>query len=408
MALLKDFRRPGPRPISVSELSEEIKRIISSQPSLADIAVVGELQNFKLHSSGHAYFTLVDEGARISCVMFRSSASSVVSWPRDGDEVLVTGGVDVYPKAGAYQLYATRMMPIGVGAQARAKEELSRVLAAEGIFDPRNKRPLPRYPSKIAVVTSPTGAAIQDILRVSGDRAPFVDIVLIPALVQGIEAPTSIVRALALCGALIGPECVILARGGGSRDDLSPFDDERVVRAIRNCPIPVVTGIGHQIDRSLSDMASDASEATPSAAAERVFPDSAQLATIIYGTLAAIKDKMDTIIRDSSKDLQALSDTIGRQIERALSSCDAEISQNEKMISSAVTRICDDADRELVGLASRINASSPLAVLSRGYAVCTAADGTALQSAAAVSIGDDISVRLKDGVVDASVTMIKL
>ena len=386
---------------TVDELSDRIKAALAAAPELSKVAVRGELQNFKRHSSGHAYFTLVGKQSRISAVLFRSYASGVLDWPEDGDEVMVTGSVDLYPKAGVYQLYATRILPIGHGAQSRAKEELRAKLEREGLFDIRRKRPLPRYPSKVAIITSPTGAALQDILKVSENRSPFVDIVIIPATVQGVEAPAQVSRALALAGRLRGVQCVVLARGGGAKDDLSPFDDERLVRAVRGCPLPVVTGVGHQTDSSLADLAADASLPTPSAAAERIFPDCGEIRGIL-------SHELDALISGVTRTHESFSNLLARRRERLTRFACSRIAETEKLLETAsrvmsisIKGIIQTNEETIASHATALNALSPLAVLGRGYAICRDSGGAALRSVKTIKPGDLLSIQLNDGDIDA-------
>jgi exodeoxyribonuclease VII large subunit len=394
--------------LTVDSLSELLREILSGAPELRNVAVRGELQNFKRHSSGHVYFTLAGKESRLSCVLFRSHASGVLDWPEDGDEVIVTGSVEIYPKGGSYQLYAARIMPLGLGAQSRAREELRARLEREGLFDARHKRPLPQYPSKVAVVTSPTGAAIQDILKVSARRAPFVDIIIVPATVQGVDAPVQVARALAVCGSLKGISCVILARGGGAKDDLSPFDDERVARAVRGCPIPVVTGVGHETDSSLADFAADAALPTPSAAAERVFPDSGEIRRrLMYAR--------DLLASGMGRTLSNFQNSLDRQCERMNRLVTSRVDSDEKFLDGASRELLlriNDAIRRgehaLSAASAALDAFSPLAVLGRGYAICRNENGDAVRRAADISQGDVLSVRFQDGAVTATAEDIRL
>ena len=393
---------------TVDELSERIKLTIESVPDLRNVAVRGELQNFKRHSSGHVYFTLLGKDSRISAVLFRSHAMSVITWPQDGDEVLVTGSVEVYPKGGAYQLYASRLMPIGLGAQSRAREELRSALEREGLFDIRHKRSLPKYPARVAVVTSPTGAALHDILKVSSCRAPFVDLVLVPALVQGFDAPQQIAGALAAAGALKDVSCVILARGGGAKDDLSPFDDERVVRAVRACPLPVVAGIGHQTDSSLADMAADISLPTPSAAAERVFPDSSEM----QNQLSYFINSLDVYVGRANDRFSALLD---KTTDRAKNSISKMISEEEAILKNfssemrfKMNAVIEREDAKILSMASMLDVLSPLAVLARGYSICKDQDGRVIRSASGLKIDQAINIQLHDGRIGATVKEVRI
>ena len=394
--------------VTVDALSEFLRAILSGAPELRNMAVRGEIQNFKRHNSGHVYFTLAGLESRISCVLFRSHAAGVLDWPHDGDEVVVTGSVEVYPKGGSYQLYATRMFPLGSGAQSRAREELREKLEKEGLFDPRHKRPLPKYPSKVAVITSPTGAAIQDILKVSANRAPFVDIVVVPATVQGLDAPVQVTRALSVCGRLKGISCLILARGGGSKDDLSPFDDERIVRAVRSCPVPVVTGVGHETDISLADMASDAALPTPSAAAERVFPDSRDIMRQLAHSRDILRSGAQRILARFQNSLERRDERISRLAASCLSEAEKFLDTSSKELFMRMGGALERNERALSSAATALDAFSPLAVLGRGYAICRRADGAAAKSASDFARGDVLDVRFRDGSVRATVESVIL
>jgi exodeoxyribonuclease VII large subunit len=393
---------------TVDELSNAIKAVITGSNLLRNVAVKGEIQNFKRHGSGHVYFTIAGNESKIASVLFRSYASVVTAWPRDGDEALVMGSVDIYPKGGTYQLYATHIMPIGLGAQQRAKEALRAALENEGLFDVRHKRPLPKYPSKVAVITSPTGAALRDILEVSSNRAPFIDIVLIPATVQGFEAPAQVVRALSMAGALKNVSCVVLARGGGAKDDLSPFDDERIVRAVRSCPIPVVTGVGHQIDRSLADLAADAALPTPSAAAETVFPDMGE-------TLGILSSSQDIIRSISLRRVEMSIASTEKNCEKLLRNMNLILSERENYLSDSVREIkrqfVDSIERResfLSQVASALDALSPLAVLARGFSICRDANGRVVKNSSSIKSGDRVFIRFHAGSAEADISSVKM
>jgi exodeoxyribonuclease VII large subunit len=399
-----ETRRPLSKIQTVDELSDTIKNLISGSPSLRSVGVRGEIQGFKRHSSGHVYFTLAGKESKIAAVLFRSYAQGVVAWPEDGDEVLVTGSVDVYPRGGTYQLYATRILPVGEGARRRAKEELKAALEREGLFDIRHKRPIPNFPLKVAVITSVTGAAVRDILEVSSKRAPFADIVLIPATVQGADAPPQVSRALALAGTLPGVSCVIVARGGGAKDELSPFDDERIVRAVRSCPLPVVTGVGHQIDSSLADLAADAALPTPSAAAERVFPNAAE----IMASLSSCRDILRSLV---SRRLDFYESEFGKRREKffnvmneKISEAEITLGENERALIANINGAIESRERDLAGAASALEAFSPLSVLARGYSICTDASGRAVKSSSALKTGDRVTLRFNEGAAEADIS----
>jgi exodeoxyribonuclease VII large subunit len=389
--------------LTVDELSNTIRAVINRSALLKTVTVRGEIQNFKRHGSGHVYFTLAGEESRIAAVLWRSYSVNVISWPRDGDDVIVAGSVDVYTKTGSYQLYATRLTPLGIGAQQRAREELRRTLENEGLFDPRHKRPIPKYPSKIAVITSPTGAAVKDILEVSSKRAPYVDIVIIPATVQGIDAPARVSRALALAGRVPGVECVILARGGGARDDLSPFDDERIVRAVRSCPLPVVSGVGHQIDSSLADLAADAALPTPSAAAERVFPDMSETRAFLSACGDNMRSRVeDTMFRNLTFVRQA-SGHLSRAMNAALNENETRLREKSRELDRMISASIERSESFLTNAAAALDAMSPLAVLARGFSVCKNERGRVVVDASSLSPGDKLFIRFHAGSAEAEV-----
>jgi exodeoxyribonuclease VII large subunit len=329
---------------------------------------------------------------------------NVISWPRDGDEVIVAGSVDVYAKTGSYQLYATRLTPLGVGAQQRAREELRRMLGNEGLFDPRHKRPIPKYPSKIAVITSPTGAAVKDILEVSSKRAPFIDIVIIPAAVQGIDAPAQVAQALALAGKIPGAECVILARGGGARDDLSPFDDERIVRAVRSCPLPVVTGVGHQIDNSLADFAADVALPTPSAAAERVFPDKNKTLLFLSASGDNIRSRVKNALFRNRVLLRQTSEKLERSMSTVLNENERYLREKSLELTQRINAVIERNELFLHKAAAALDAMSPLAVLGRGFSICKDEQGRAVMDASSLAPGNKLFIRFHIGSAEAEVS----
>ena len=263
--------------LQVSDLNEYVRRTLAADPMLRSVRLRGEISNFKRHSSGHWYFTLKDERSRISCVMFRQNALRMSLRPADGMQVIVSGSVSLYAEGGAYQFYAESMRPDGVGTLYQQFEALKARLAAEGLFDAGRKRPLPLRPGKVAVVTSPTGAVLHDIRRVSARRDPGVPLVLLPVQVQGQGAAEEIAAAIRHAGRLPGVEVIITGRGGGSMEDLWAFNEECVARAIAESPVPVISAVGHETDVTIADFAADVRASTPSQAAELAVPDRAEL-----------------------------------------------------------------------------------------------------------------------------------
>ena len=388
--------------ITVDEMTASVREALYREPSLQNLSIRGELLGFKLHTSGHAYFTLLGVNSRVACVLFRSHASSVLVWPKDGDEVLVRGKIDIYGARGSYQIYATTLLPLGEGAKARAKEALRLRLEREGLFDMRLKRPLPRYPQRVAVITSPTGAALQDILKLHSLRFPCAEIIVIPSLMQGVGASEEIVRAFELSRRLPSLSCVILARGGGNRDDLDIFDNESVVRAIRLSPVPVVTGLGHQIDSTLADMAADAAAPTPSGAAERLFPDGRALDAALMNAARSMRGRLEARIGLMDKEIAAVQGRLARGIIKGHLQPAADFTARAaaSLDGSAAKRLRDE-DSRLAAFAARLANLSPLALLAKGYSICTDLSGAVIRSAASLKPGEGVKIVMSDGSAEA-------
>ena len=263
--------------LSVSQLTDVIRNALAVRPELEDVLVEGEISNFSTPASGHLYFTLKDKTAQLGCVAFRMQARMIPFRPENGMTVVAHGHVEVYAEQGRYQLYIDRLEPAGIGALALAVEQRKKALSKEGLFDEKIKRPLPLFPRRVVVVTSRSGAALRDVINVAARRAPAIDLVLSPATVQVEDAAQTLVRALQRAGQVKGAEVVLLVRGGGSLEDLMPFNEESVARAIRACSLPVVTGVGHETDTTIADLCADKRAATPSAATEMVIPDQSAL-----------------------------------------------------------------------------------------------------------------------------------
>lgn len=392
---------------TVDEVTNKIREAISASGELQNVSVKGELLGFKKHSSGHAYFTIIGTEARISCVLFRSNASSVILWPKDGDEVLVRGKVDVYGARGSYQIYASTLLPLGEGAKARAKELLFRQLTSEGIFDVRHKRQLPLFPGKVALITSPTSAAVQDVIKVASLRYPASELVVIPSLMQGAGASSEIRDAFSKCSLLQDISLVMLVRGGGSRDDLDIFDSEEVVRSIRSCPVPVITGLGHQIDQTLSDLAADVSAPTPSGAAERVFPDSKELSSYLNSSIRSMHAHMNKRALKINSDLTDLKRRLLFSIDRGVCIPASEYLNNAfSSLSSNVGYRINEADAKLFSAAGTLNNLSPLSVMSRGFTICRDTEGNMVKDVSSLSEHQSIDIYFRDGYADAEIKSI--
>jgi exodeoxyribonuclease VII large subunit len=384
--------------LSVRELTLYIKRLIERDQLLAAVWVKGELSNFKAHTSGHLYFTLKDETTQIKCVMFRSQAARLRFRPESGMSVLVHGNLSVYERDGSYQLYGMEMEPAGVGALHLQFEQLKERLAAEGLFDKERKRALPSMPRRIGIVTAATGAAIRDMITVSRRRFPGVRIVVAPALVQGSEAPQSLIHALLAVSQVAEVDVVIIGRGGGSLEDLWAFNDERLARAIRECPVPVVSAVGHETDYTIADFVADLRAPTPSAAAELVVPSRSELLRVID----SLKHRMVGLMKRHVEARRLRVKALGER--PVLLRPQGRLMQDRQRLDELVRRLGLVSGRTIQGhrqrtasLAGHLEALSPLAVLSRGYSITRASDGAVLRSAALVNEGETVSVLLHKG-----------
>ena len=389
---------------SVSELNRYVKQSLEMDYRLQDLRISGEISGFKAYPSGHWYFTLKDASAQVNCVMWRSRAERMRFRPRDGDAVIAAGAVTLYEVRGQYQLDVALLQPAGEGVLFQEFLRLKAQLEEEGLFDPLRKRPLPAFPKRIAVVTSPAGAALRDILNILRRRCPMVEVILAPTPVQGLDAPAQIVAALRAAGAQ-KPDVVILARGGGSLEDLWCFNDEAVARAIAACPVPIVSGVGHETDFTIADFAADLRAPTPSAAAELVAPDGQvllaqvdDLALRLAGALqAALRDRRWALAQQQAR-LRGLSPQA--QLRAAQQHLDDLLA---RAVSALSYRAALDRQR-LRGLTQALNSISPLAVLQRGYALVTLPDGALLRQASQVHPGDRLRLRLGEGSLTARVT----
>ncbi len=354
--------------LTVDELTSHIEGVFGNDPLLGFLRISGEILELKRHTSGHVYFALAGDRTRLSCVMFRSDASKVPSWPKKGDDVVLEGAIRLYGARGVYQLYATRIFPVGEGAQARARRELQARLEKEGLFDPGLKRRMPLFPERVVIITSPSGAAVKDVVRVARHRYPQCRLIISPCLVQGVDAPGSIVSSFRLAAETPSVDAIMLVRGGGSRDDLYPFDTEEVVRAVRMSLTPVITGLGHEIDRTLSDLAADASGPTPSSAAERLFPDRGELLSSIRlmhgGMVASARSRVATALTQTGYVGESMVNLLdGRYLHPGRNSLDSASAQ----LRTGASRACERGDARLDGMEGFLTRLSPLSIMNRGY-----------------------------------------
>lgn len=390
--------------LSVTELNNRIKGLIDLDPVLGDVCVRGELSNYKIYPSGHHYFTLKDAESSLRCVMFKSSAVKLRFRPESGMGVTVFGRVSVYPRDGAYQLYCTGLLPEGTGDLQVAFEQLKKKLSDEGLFDEAHKKPLPRFPEKIAIITSSAGAAVHDMIRILNHRWPLSKILLLPVRVQGAEAPPEIVGAIRYANEFRVADVIITGRGGGSIEDLWAFNDERVARAIYESEIPVISAIGHEPDVTISDYVADRRASTPSNAAEIAVPDVNEFYDILssYGIRAG----------------QAVSKSLSRRRDRLQTLASARVmkdpvtSISNRRIALDYTRdrliaaqesIIGAKKRQYVKLSASLDALSPLKVLGRGYAIVSDSSDNMVKSANSLRAGDKLRLRFSDGSAECTV-----
>jgi exodeoxyribonuclease VII large subunit len=392
----------------VGEVTAYLQELLEADPLLSDIWLRGELSNFKHHSSGHLYFTLKDERSAIKCVMFRSRADRVTFPPANGLRVLARGYVSVYQRDGAYQLYVQELLPDGVGALYAAFLQLKEKLEAEGLFAAEHKRPLPFLPRKVGVVTSSNGAAWHDLFTVMRRRYPGLPLVLAPAAVQGREAPAEIVAAIGRLNRRKDIDLLIVGRGGGSLEELWPFNTEEVARAIYRSRIPVISAVGHETDFTIADLAADLRAPTPSAAAELAVPQLAELQQQLRMRQERILLALQRYRQRLGQEVEA--DGAGRLEEllrRGLLTRREALRQLQARLTLQAQGAGQAAKSRLMLSSGKLQALSPLAILQRGYAVCRDAAGRLIRERAAVRQGDQVNVLLSDGSLDCLVQEVK-
>lgn len=391
-------------PLSVSQINEYLKMILDGDRVLSNVFVRGELSNFKIYSSGHCYFTLKDETGQLKSVMFRSYASRLAFRPADGMRVIAHGRVSVYPEGGQYQLYADELIPDGAGSLALRFEQLKRQLAAEGLFDESRKKPLPSMPMRVGVITSPSGAAVHDIMNILGRRFPCAQMILFPSQVQGMEAPMQLIAGLEFFQTTDLVDVIILGRGGGSAEDLWAFNDESLARAVAACRIPVISAVGHESDFTICDFVADRRAPTPSAAAELAVP---VLSDILEGLRTAGK-RMRALTEGRVAQEKRILQTIASarvfvHPEQMIEPYRLRLDEREAALTRAMTGAVADKKQRMLASVGRLEALSPLSVLSRGYAA-VARNGITVTRAEEVASGDVLSIRFSDGSAHATVS----
>ncbi len=394
--------------LSIAQITEYIRGKMESDDLLSGIAVRGELSNYKVYPSGHHYFTLKDESAALKCVMFKSSAIKLRFRPADGMKVIAMGKITVYPRDGVYQLYCSAMAVDGVGDLHAAFEQLKAKLAAQGLFDPAHKKPLPKYPGTIGIITSPAGAAVHDMLRILKKRYPLVKVLLLPVRVQGAEAPAEIVSAISYANHHRLADLLIVGRGGGSIEDLWAFNDERVARAIYHSDIPVISAVGHEPDVTISDYVADLRAATPSNAAELAVPDGDALFQTLDSMSAAMVSCLTRQLKSARQRLGILS------ASQSLQSPEQYVLQKRKglnllssQMETAQVRIVSGYKQHFLTQTAKLDAMSPLKVLTRGYAMALNEHGSVIRSIHGAVPGRPIVVNVSDGSIEACVTGVK-
>lgn len=395
----------APSVITVKQINQYIKSLLEGDSRLAFVRIKGEISNFKAHfTSGHLYFTLKDKDASIRCIMFRGNASKLNFLPDDSMQVVCTGRVSVYDKDGTYQLYVDDIELDGQGELAEALEKIKLKLEKEGLFDSNRKRKIPLFPKKIAVITSESGAAIKDILNVLNRRFPLCEVVIQPALVQGIDAPQSLYDSLESVYKYSNADVIIIGRGGGSLEDLWCFNDETLARKIAQSPIPIISAVGHETDFTICDFVADLRAPTPSAAAELAVPDKNEL----LSKISNISRKLCNVVESDLNYKNALIEKI--QNEQFLKNpmeffINKPLRENELLVDRIKNRLkltLSEREKEFARVTAKLDALSPLKLLSKGYSVATKSENI-IKSVNDISVNDNFSLRLSDGIADCTV-----
>ena len=400
-----DERRDGV--LSVGEANRYVKMLMDNDSLLSSISIQGEISNLKYHSSGHLYFTLKDPEAEISAVMFRSAAANLKMRVTDGMRVIAYGRISVYEKSGKCQIYVSAMVDNGIGVLQLEFERLKKMLAEEGLFDEQRKRPIPKFPRCIGIITSPTGAAVRDMINVTGRRWPSTKILLFPSLVQGEQAPNSLCLGLEYLNATNACDVIIIGRGGGSIEDLWAFNDERVVRSVAASSIPVISAVGHETDFTLCDFAADLRAPTPSAAAELATPDADEIKLRLdeligraEGIALSVLNVKRGAVSELSKRLELSSPSGRLELERK------QLSLVSERLEQTIARTIQKNRERFSVLATELGAINPLAVLGRGYSY-SQKDGSVVASIEQISVGDKIDIRFSDGIAEAEILSLK-
>lgn len=398
-----------PKVLTVSQLNQYLKTRFDNDPALVNVAIQGEISNFKKVSNGHCYFSMKDATGMLKCVMFRSAVQYLRFKPADGDQVVAFGRVTVYPRDGCYQLYVDMMAPKGVGDQSVAFEKLKQKLAAEGLFDEAHKKPIPVCPDRIAVITSITGDAMWDMIRILGQRWPMARIVFLPVAVQGVKAPAELTGAVRYANRWKVADVIILGRGGGSAEDLLAFNDEKLARAIFDSEIPVISAVGHEPDVTISDYVADLRAATPSDAARKAVPEQKEVRAHLDQLQLRLGRVMGNQLARQRQKLQHLERS--RALSRPLTFVEEKrmlLDRQQEKLAGALQKSVAVHRTRFAALCAALDSLSPLKVLARGYGLAQREDGSVITAAAQVSCGDHIDLTLSGGTLGCTVTERKL
>lgn len=394
--------------LSITQVNEYIRSLMDNDGLLAGVAVKGEISNYKVYPSGHHYFTLKDEGAALKCVMFRGNALRLRFRPDNGMKIIATGRISVYPRDGAYQLYCTTLTPDGVGDMHVAFEQLKAKLSAQGLFDPAHKKVIPAYPQRIGIVTSSAGAAIHDMLRILRKRYPLTKVYLLPVRVQGAEAPGEIAAAIRYANQQNLADLLIVGRGGGSIEDLWAFNDELVAHAIYESEIPIVSAVGHEPDVTISDYVADLRAATPSNAAELAVPDQDALRQLLDTMSSSMATSVLRQAKALRQQLKALSSSASLRSPGQYIQFRANALEHLRTkLISCEQRIINLNKQRFISATAKLDAMSPLKVLTRGYAMAQSPDGIVIRSVKQVMPGNEITVSVSDGNMKATLNEVE-
>jgi exodeoxyribonuclease VII large subunit len=397
----------SPTVLSVSQLTSILRGVV--EQCFPEVWVAGEVSNCVRAASGHVYFTLQDDQAQLKAVMWRSAAQRATVAMKDGIQVVAQGSLEVYPPRGQYQLVVTQVIDLGQGAREQALRALQQKLSAEGLFDASRKRPLPAIPKTVALVTSPHGAAVHDMLQVLARRWPMARVIIVPVVVQGEQAPASIAAGLAMLSRLPSVDVAVCGRGGGSIEDLWAFNTEQVVRAIAACPVPIVSAVGHEIDTTLADLVADRRALTPTEAAELIVPDQLEMRQQLQQRHRQLQRALERQLQQARWRLDAVAArrSFSRPLERLRDQA-RRLDDLHAQLRRSIAQKLERAQQQLAQLAARLEALSPLAVLQRGYSLTKRmADGQLVRSTHAVSVGDQLSTLVSDGAILSQVLAVR-